>query len=224
MVWPLIAGVALSGAGSFMQGRGAAEAARRRQEAIQRHMKRRNALMDQLAADRYDEGAGRQRSTGRYIDELGGVMRGATAAPTPVAMPDAEVAMPAGTDAAWASAARAGADPMATVQRAQLAQRQTGIDRAQLARAMEALGYQSHVATAAQRAGHERTRFRINQDMLANDAELAQYTDPNSVANMQLFGSMLNAGAQGVMAYGANNPSAGSVQSTNQFGNGVMVR
>jgi hypothetical protein len=204
---PLAIGVGLGAAGQVANYFGGKSEAKRKQKAIDRYNRDSAAAYDAMMKDAWAAGQERQRGTGQVIEGLRPTM-GAPASDVPQLadfMP-AEEADPSGLrgDAYRQAMATAG-KPRQKVNQSQAVATQAGMDRAALARALDALGFSSTVEAQTKAPEHQRLQWQKRQELEAMKARLesALGKTGNAARNLQLLGSLLGTAGQATMMAGA---------------------
>ena len=197
----------LGAAGGVANYMGGKKEAKRRSEAINRYERESAAIYDAMAKDAWGAGMERQRGTGQVIAGLKDTM-GTPAA----AAPQTSEFLPAGSgqddvfrgDAYRQVMAQATA-PRAEVDQANLDASQAGMDRQQLARLLDALGFSSTIEAQAQAPTHQRLQWQKQREMEEAKRRLESVLGSigNSTRNLQLLGSVLGTAGQAGMMYGS---------------------
>jgi hypothetical protein len=204
---PLAIGVGMGLAGQALNYSGAKKDAERKSRAVDQYGRDSAAIYDAMAKDAWGAGMERQRGTGQVIAGLKDTMgTPATAAPqTSEFLPVG----PGEDDAFRGDAYRQVMDqataPRAEVDQANLDADQAGMDRQQLSRLLDALGFSSTIEAQAQAPTHQRLQWQKQRELeeAKRRLEAVLGSTGNSTRNMQLLGSLLNTGSQAAMMYGA---------------------
>lgn len=195
------AGVGL--AGGLLSGAGADKEAKRRDNALQDFKRKQADIYDAMAKDAWASGQERQRATGQQIAGLIPTM-GAPASAAPRTA-DFVPTAPSGRGSAYDNILQNAMKPRAAVDQANLDATQAGMDRTQLARALEALGYSSSMEGQINDPAHARLQWQKQQDLAEAQAHLDSIlgTTDNAADNMQLAGNLIGDGVQMAGMWGA---------------------
>lgn len=200
-------GAGLGAAGSAANYFGGKKEAKRKARAVDEYGRTSAQLYDAMAKDAWNAGMERQRGTGQVIAGLKDTMG------TPAtAAPQTSEFLPAGPgqedtfrgDAYRQVMAQATA-PRAEVDQANLDATQAGMDRQQIARLLDALGFSSTIEAQAQAPAHQRLQWQKQRELEEARARLEAVlgSTGNSTRNLQLLGSLLGTAGQASMMYGA---------------------
>jgi len=206
---PLI-GLGLAAGGAAANYMGGRAEAKRKKGATKDYERESAALYDAMAKDAWNQGQERQRSTGKQIEGLTPSMSTpATEAPQASSFISTE---PSGRGEAYDNILQSAMKPQAEVDQANLNATQSGMDRAQLGRILDALGYSSSIEGQVNDPGHKRLQWQKQQELEAARQRLESIlsTTGNKARNLQLLGSILNtAGSATMMAGAFGGPSPG---------------
>lgn len=203
---PLIAGVGLGAAGTVANYIGGKKDAKRRGRALDEYGRTSAQIYDDMAKDAWNAGSERQRGTGQVISGLTTTMSTpGTQAPQTAdfmpAMPDDQF-----RSDAYRQVMQQAIQPRAEVDQANIDADQAGLDRVQLGRLLDALGFSGTIESQANAPGHTRTQFTKQRELeeAKRRLEAVLGSTGNSTRNLQLLGSLLNTAGQASMMYGAN--------------------
>lgn len=207
-------GAGLGAAGQVSNYFGGKSEAKRKSRAIDRFGRDSAAIYDAMAKDAWSQGMERQRGTGQVIAGLKDTMgTPATAAPqTSEFLPAGPGADDAFRGDAYRQVMAQATAPRAEVDQANLDATQAGMDRQQLARLLDALGFSSTIEAQAKAPEHERVQWQKQRELdeARRRLESVLGSTGNGARNLQLLGSLLNTGGQAAMMYGAMGGGPGS--------------
>lgn len=214
MVPLMIAGLAMGAAGAGANYLGGQAEAKRKKKGTKRYEADSARLYDDMAKDAWSQGQERQRGTGKQIEGLIPSMSApATVAPQTSDFVSTE---PSGRGAAYDNVLQNAMKPRAAVDQANLNATQAGMDRAQLSRILDALGFSSTVEGRVNDPAHKRLQWQKQQELAEAQRQLNKIlgTTGNKARDLQLLGSVLGTAGQATMmagAMGGPSPGAGGV-------------
>jgi hypothetical protein len=200
---PLAIGVGLGAAGQVANYVGGRKEAKRRDAALGEYRDSSTQIYEDLARDAWDQGSERQRGTGKVLENLSATMgTPGTAAPkTSDFLPTA----PSGRGDVYDNILQTAMQPRAGVDQADLDATQAGLDRNQLSRLLDALGFSSTIEAQSDDPEHKRVQFTKQRELEEARARLEAVLGSvgNSSRNLQMLGSLLGTAGQASMMYGA---------------------
>jgi hypothetical protein len=204
-------GAGLGAAGGISNYMGGKSEAKRKSRAMDRYNRDSAAIYDAMVKDAWNQGQERQRGTGQVISGLTPAMSTpGTEAPQTASFIDAA---PSGRGEAYDHILQTAMQPRAAVDQSSLDATQAGLDRNELARILDALGYSSTIESQVNDPAHKRLRWQKEQELAEAKRRLESVlgSTGNKARNLQLLGSLLNTGGQAAMMAGSfgGGPTAG---------------
>jgi hypothetical protein len=206
--WGTAIGAVVGGAGGLMTGIGAGKEAKRKARALEEYKRKQAEIYDAMVKDAWSSGVERQDATGQQI---GGLTK-AMSTPATVAPQTADFidTAPSGRGAAYDNVLQNAMKPRAVVDQANLNATQAGLDRAQLSRVLDQLGYSSSIEGQVNAPAHTRLQWKKQQELAEAQAALDEIlgSTDNASQNLLLGGQLIGTGLQlGGMAGAMSGPA-----------------
>lgn len=200
---PLAIGLGLGAASSVAGYIGKKKEGKRRAQAISDYNNESSALYDQMVRDSWAQGIEGQNATGQVLEGLPEAMgQPSTEAPQTASFLPEDME-DAGRGSAYQDILSRSIAPRAEVDQSQLNATQAGMDRQQLARVLDALGFSSTLEQQAKDPEHKRYQWDKRRKLTEAEARLQEALGSAGSGNWDLLSSALGIGAQGAMMYGA---------------------
>lgn len=207
---PLAVGLGLGAASTVAGYVGKKKEGKRKAQAIDNYNKESSALYDQMVRDSWAQGIEGQNATGQVLEGLPEAM----GQPSSVAPQTSEFLPPemadAGRGSAYQDILSRSIAPRAEVDQSQLNATQAGMDRQQLARVLDSLGFSSTLEQQAKDPEHKRYQWDKRRKLTEAEAALQAALGSAGNGNWDLLSAALGLGSQGAMMYGAMSGSPGT--------------
>lgn len=200
---PLAIGLGLGAASSVAGHIGAKKEAERKEAAIANYNAESSKIYDQMVKDAWAQGMEGQAGTGKVLEGMRGAMStpGSAAPNTFDFLP--EDMQDAGRGSPYQDIMLRSIQPRAGVDQSHLDATQAGMDRQQLARILDELGFSSTIEQQAKDPQHKRYQWKKQRQLAEAEAALQAALGSAGNGNWDLLSSALGLGAQGAMMYGA---------------------